>query len=74
LSAGILGAALGGAAGASGRQALGIGGVGVAAGMIGGALLTKGGEIRVSTGSILRIRFINAARLPVISAPRTNGD
>ncbi len=57
LSAGIVGVVLGGAAGASGRQALGIGGAGVAAGMIGGALLTKGSEIRVAQGAILRIKF-----------------
>lgn len=71
LSAGFLGAALGGAAGASGRQALGIGGVGVAVGMIGGILLTKGSDIRVGPGSILRIRFLNAATLPVIQQPGT---
>ena len=71
LSAAIVGAVLGGASGASGRQALGIGGVGLAAGMIGGILLTKGSEIRVAPGSILRIRFLKAATLPVAQPPGT---
>lgn len=71
LSAGIVGVVLGGAAGVSGRQALGIGGVGLAAGMIGGLLLTKGSEIRVGQGSILRIRFLKPATLPVVQQPGT---
>ena len=64
-SAGFVGLLLGGAAGASGRQALGIGGVGMAAGMIGGILFTKGNEIRVAPGSILRIKFLKPATIPV---------
>lgn len=68
-SAAIVGVALGGAAGASGRQALGIGGVGLAAGMIAGVLLTKGREIRVGAGNILRIRFLKPVKLPVIPQP-----
>lgn len=60
---GIVGLLLGGAAGSSGRQALGIGGLGMAAGMIGGIVLTKGSEISVSEGSILRIKFVKAATL-----------
>lgn len=71
LSAGLVGVLLGGAAGASGRLALGIGGVGLAAGMIGGLLLTKGSEIRVGPGSILRIKFLKQATLPVIQQPGT---
>jgi hypothetical protein len=71
LSAGLAGVLLGGAAGASGRQALGIGGVGLAAGLIGGLLLTKGSEIRVGPGSILRIKFLKPATLPVMQQPET---
>ena len=65
LSAGSIGALLGRAAGGSGRQLLGIGGAGMAAGMIGGILLTKGSEIRVNQGTILRIRFLKPATFPV---------
>jgi hypothetical protein len=69
LSAGFVGVVLGGAGGASGRQVLGIGGLGMAAGMIGGVLLTKGSEIRVAQGSILRIKFLKPVTLPVIQEP-----
>ena len=72
-SGAIVSVALGGGAGASGRQALGIGGIGLAAGMIGGFLLTKGSEIRVGLGSILRIKFLKPATLPVIQQPGTVG-
>jgi hypothetical protein len=68
-SGAIVGVAVGGAAGASGRQALGIGGIGLAAGMIGGLLLTKGTEIRVGPGSILRIKFLKPATLPIVQQP-----
>jgi hypothetical protein len=68
-SGALIGALLGGAAGASGRQALGIGGAGLAAGMIGGLLLTKGREIRVGQGSILRIRFLQPATLAIVQHP-----
>lgn len=71
VSAGFLGAALGGAAGASGRGVLGIGAAGVAVGMIGGVLFTKGGEIRAGAGSILRIKFLKAVTLPVVQQPGT---
>lgn len=67
LSGGFVGAALGGAAGASGRQVLGIGAAGVAAGMIGGLLLTKGSDLRVRPGVILRIKFNKPVTLPVTS-------
>lgn len=73
-SAGFVGLILGGAAGASGRQALGIGGVGMAAGMIGGILLTKGQEISIGQGSILRIKFLKPATLPVIQQRAIAGD
>jgi hypothetical protein len=71
LGVGIVGLLLGGAAGSSGRQALGIGGLGMAAGMIGGIVLTKGSDIRVSEGSILRIKFLKAATLPIPQQPGT---
>jgi hypothetical protein len=75
-SGSIVGIALGGAFGASGRQVLGIGGAGVAAGMIAGLLLTKGSEIRVSPGTILRIKFLKPVTLTSDNAfqraPRLN--
>jgi len=70
-SAGIVSAALGGAAGASGRLALGLGSALVATGMVAGLLLTKGREIHAGQGSILRIKFLKAATLPVIQQPGT---
>ena len=71
---GILGAILGGAAGTGARQALGIGGIGMATGMIGGVVLTKGNEIRATSGSVLRIRFVKPATLPVLQQPTTTGN
>ena len=71
---GIVGLILGGAAGASGRQALGIGGIGMATGMIGGVVLTKGNEIRASSGSVLRIKFLKPATLPILQQPTTAGN
>lgn len=68
LAGGFAGAALGGAAGASGRLVLGIGAGGVALGMIGGLLLTKGSDIRVRPGAILRIKFLKPVVLPVTAA------
>lgn len=68
LAGGFAGAALGGAAGASGRLVLGIGAGGVALGMIGGLLLTKGSDIRVRPGAILRIKFSKPVALPVIAS------
>jgi len=71
-SAGFIGALLGGAAGGGGRQLLGIGGAGMAAGMIAGILLTKGSEIRVNQGTILRIRFLKPAAFPIQEDSATN--
>jgi hypothetical protein len=65
LAGGFAGAALGGAAGFSGRPVLGIGGAGLAVGMIAGLLLTKGSDIRVRPGAILRIKFTKPVTLPV---------
>lgn len=69
LAGGITGAVLGGAAGASGRQVLGIGGGGVAVGMIAGLLITKGSDIRVRPGAILRIKFSKPVTLSLPPAP-----
>lgn len=69
LSGGVAGAVLGGAAGASGRQVFGVVGAGLAGGMIAGLLLTKGSDIRVRPGAILRIKFNNAVTLPLTAAP-----
>lgn len=65
LSGGFAGAALAGAAGASGRQVLGFGAASVAVGMIAGLLLTKGSDIRLRPGVILRIKFTKPVTLPV---------
>jgi hypothetical protein len=62
--------ALGAAAGAGPRLLLGLGGVGLAAGMIAGLLLTKGSDIRVAPGAILRIKFVKPVSLPVIASPQ----
>jgi len=66
-STGIVGAAIGGAVGASGRGVLGIGGFGLAGGMIAGLLFTKGSEIRIAPGAILRIKFLKPVTLPVLA-------
>jgi hypothetical protein len=69
LSGGVAGAALGGAAGASGRAVFGLGGAGLAAGMIAGFFLTKGSDIRVRPGAILRVKLSKPITLPVTTAP-----
>ena len=71
-AAGFVGALLAGASGASGRQVLGLGGAGMAVGMIGGILLTKGNAIRVNQGTILRIRFLKPAAFPIQEDSATN--
>jgi hypothetical protein len=71
-SAGFVGALLAGASGATGRRLLGFGGAGMAAGMIGGILLTRGNAIRVNQGTILRIRLLKAAAFPVQEVSSTN--
>jgi hypothetical protein len=53
----IIGALFGGAAGAGGRTVSGLSGAGIAVGAVSGLLLTKGGEVRVSPGAVLRIQF-----------------
>src|SRR5262245_20376251 len=47
-------------------------GAGIAGGMLGGLLLTKGGDVRVGPGAVFRIKFAKPLTLPVIqqgSAP-----
>lgn len=66
-----------GAMGAGARRATrsvsqgksGPGGVAIGAGMVGGLLLTKGGEVRLSPGAILRIEFAKSLTLPVTEDP-----
>jgi hypothetical protein len=41
-------------------------GAGIAGGMLGGLLLTKGGDVRVGPGAIFRIKFAKPLTLPVI--------
>jgi len=65
MSAGFVGTLLGGAGGATSRHLMGIGGASMAAGMIGGILFTKGKEIRVAQGTILRIKFLRPATFTV---------
>jgi hypothetical protein len=51
------------------RGALGGGGVAIGGGMLGGLLLTKGGEIQLGPGVILRIEFVKSLALPVTQDP-----
>ncbi len=50
----------------------GIGGaiIGAGAGAVAGVLMTKGGDLRLDTGTILRIRFEKSLSLPVFEAER----
>ncbi|MEK6300604.1 MAG: hypothetical protein AABO41_07780 [Acidobacteriota bacterium] len=51
-------------------------GGGIAGAMLGGLLLTKGGDVRVSPGAIFRMKFVKPVTLPVIqpagSPPRSS--
>lgn len=47
------------------RGTSGPGGAAIGAGMVGGLLLTKGGEVRLAPGAILRIEFVKSLTLPV---------
>jgi hypothetical protein len=50
-------------------------GGGIAGAMLGGLLLTKGGDVRVSPGAIFRMKFVKPLTLPVIqqaASPRGN--
>lgn len=58
-----------GAGAGAGPGVLIAGGAGIAAGMLGGLLLTKGGEVRVAPGAIFRIKFVKPLTLPVIAQP-----
>lgn len=49
--------------------ALGGGGVAVGGGMLGGLLLTRGGEVQLAPGAILRIEFVKSLVLPVTQDP-----
>ena len=59
--AGALGAILLGGSPAAAGAALG-------GGMLGGLLLTKGGDVRVTPGAIFRIKFVKPITLPVAQA------
>ncbi|MBS1806767.1 MAG: hypothetical protein JST84_01080 [Acidobacteria bacterium] len=59
----IIGAAGGGLGGAAGA---------IGAGAIGGVLMTKGNDIKLQTGTILRIRFEREMTIPVFETDRTN--
>lgn len=58
--------------GALGGIVGGIGGaiIGAGAGAVAGVLMTKGGDLRLDTGTILRIRFEKSLSLPVFEAER----
>ena len=58
-----------GAAAGAGPGILGAGGATIAAGLLGGLLLTKGGEVRVEPGASFRIEFTKPMTLPVIAQP-----
>jgi hypothetical protein len=75
---GSLGAAsvilLGRGAGA-GPGVLGAGGGAIAGGMLGGVLMTKGDDVRLSPGTMFRVRFVKPLTLPVVrqeGRPQTN--
>lgn len=44
------------------------GGAAIAGGLIGGLLLTKGGNVKVAPGTIFRIKFVKPLTLPVIQS------
>ncbi len=46
-----------------------VGGAAIGVGMLAGLLLTKGGEIQVQPGAVLRMKFAKPITLPVIQAP-----
>lgn len=48
-------------------------GAGLAGAMLGGLLLTKGGDVKVAPGAVFRIKFVKPLTLPVIqSTPRAS--
>jgi len=54
-----------GAGAGAGRGVLTAGGAGIAGGMLGGVLMTKGGDVHVGSGTTLRIKFVRPMTLPV---------
>lgn len=58
-----------GAAAGAGPGVLAAGGAAIAGGLLGGLLLTKGGEIRVDPGATFRIEFVKPITLPAVVAP-----
>jgi hypothetical protein len=68
-SAGAGAVILAGAAAGSGPGILGAGAATIAAGMLTGLFVTKGGEVRVAPGAIFRCKFVKPMTLPVIQQP-----
>lgn len=71
-----IGAGIGGAGGSIVRATGGgIGGMmgAIGAGAVGGVLLTKGNDIKLQPGTILRIRFERDTTIPVFEADRASG-
>ena len=60
---------LGGAAAGAGPGILGVGAAAIGGGLLGGLLLTKGGEVRVDPGATFRIKFVKPLTLPIIQQP-----
>jgi hypothetical protein len=60
---------LAGAAAGAGPGILAAGAGALAGGMLAGLLLTKGAEVRLEPGAILRIKFVKPLTLPVIQQP-----
>lgn len=60
---------IGSGTGMAGRGTSRGGGVAVGGGMLGGLLLTRGGEVRVAPGAILRVEFVKSLRMPVMQDP-----
>jgi hypothetical protein len=61
--------ALGGAAVILSGGSLGAGGAAIGGGLLGGLLLTKGGEVQVNPGAVFRVKFVKPITLPVIEQP-----
>jgi hypothetical protein len=58
-----------GAAAGAGPGVLAAGGGALAAGLLGGLLLTKGADVRLQPGTTFRIKFVKPLTLPVIQQP-----
>ena len=49
-----------------------VAGAAIGGGLLGGLLLTKGGDVRVAPGAVFRVKFVKPLTLPVIQQTKTN--